>query len=103
MKNYLIIAAILLLGSSNAFAQAWNLELSSTVELRTLRLSNIAEQYDKSLGGATISLYQGSAIVKQVYSDANGDFKIDVPPNGDYILVVSYQDCNPKKFLVSTK
>jgi tetratricopeptide (TPR) repeat protein len=35
-------------------------------------------------------------------SDGSGDFVIDVPANGDYILTISYSGCNPKKFAIST-
>jgi hypothetical protein len=81
----------------------WSLALSSSVELRTLKLTNKAEKTSDPLGGATISLYQGSTVIKQIQSDAGGDFTIIVPGNGDYMMVVSYQDCNPKKFEVSTR
>lgn len=79
------------------------LEISSNVELRTLKLTNKAEVNTRPLRGATIVLYNGSTIVKQVTSDARGDFSIMVPPDGDFMIVVSYPDCNSKKFLVSTK
>jgi hypothetical protein len=96
------IAFIFLVSFCNAQGD-WSLALSSSVELRTLKLTNKAEKTSNPLGGATISLYQGSAVIKQIQSDAGGDFTIIVPGNGDYMMVVSYQDCNPKKFEVSTR
>lgn len=36
-------------------------------------------------------------------SGSDGDFEVDVPPNGDFMLQVSYGDCNSKKFQISTR
>lgn len=73
-------------------AQDWNLRLSSRVE-----------KEGKALPGAVIRLYQGSKLVNQLMSGSDGDFEIDVPPNGDFMLQVSYGDCNAKKFQISTR
>lgn len=99
-KNYWIIFILLL--SATSIAQEWSLKLKSAVELRTFKLTNKIDVDDTKLAGATISLYKGSSLVTQMQSDGNGDFVIDVPANGDYILSVSYSGCNTKKFAIST-
>ena len=70
------------------------------VELRQVRLTNKVDMSETRLQGATISLYQGSKVITQIQSDANGDFTLDVPANGDFVMVVSYKDCNSKKFSI---
>ncbi|MFL5752086.1 MAG: carboxypeptidase regulatory-like domain-containing protein [Bacteroidia bacterium] len=84
-------------------AQEWKLKLSSNVELRTWKLTTKAESQEKPLLGANIKLMQGSSVVAQVNSDANGDFTLMVPPGGNYIIEVSYPGCNTKRFAVTTK
>ncbi len=103
MKKYLVLVFVLFLFHSHSFAQEWNLEVSSSVELRTLKLTNKAEKQSRPIGGASVVLTQGSTIVKQVTTDGNGDFVIQIPQNGEFLLTISYKDCNPKKFFVSTK
>ena len=68
----------------------------------TLRLQSSVEKDGKGLSGASIKLYQGAKIVSQSVSGGDGDFDVEIPPNGDFMLVVSYGDCNTKKFQVST-
>jgi hypothetical protein len=102
MKRFLWIVIGVLGISQTGAAQSWFLQLSSNVELRSLKLSNKAERSETGLAGANIALYQGDKLVKTVKSNAEGDFTIDVPPNGEFILVVSYGDCNAKKFSVNT-
>jgi hypothetical protein len=102
-RSWSILAVFILFGLLPATGQTWELEISSTVEIRALRLSNKVEKEERPLRGATVALYQGNTIVKQVTTDGNGDFAIGVPPNGDFFIVVSYQDNNQKRFQVSTK
>ncbi len=87
---------------SVSFGQTWNLKLKSTVELRTWKLTNKAQEKLDLLPGATISLLKNGQVAQKVSTDANGVFSIDVPPNGDYILEVSYSGCNSKRFSIST-
>ena len=87
---------------SVSFGQTWNLKLKSTVELRTWKLTNKAQEKLDLLPGATISLLKNGQVAQKVSTDANGVFSIDVPPNGDYILEVSYPGCNSKRFSIST-
>jgi hypothetical protein len=98
------LALLLLLGlCCESSAQEWKLKLSSNVELRTWKLTTKAESQEKPLLGANIKLMQGSTVVTQVNSDANGDFTLLVPPGGNYIIEVSYPGCNTKRFAVTTK
>jgi hypothetical protein len=69
----------------------------------SLSISSQVEQDGKGLGGASISLYQGSKLMGQTISEPDGDFTIEVPANGEFIIQVSYADCNTKKFYVSTR
>jgi len=80
-----------LLFISQSFAQ-WSLVISSKVE-----------RDDKGLGGAKISLIQGSKIVKEITSNNDGSFSIEVPPNGEFVIEVTYPGCNAKKFQVFTR
>jgi len=100
MKQLLFISALLC--SLVVYSQEWTLKLSSNVELRSWKLTTTAAKSEKSLGGAAITLYKGSAVIGQTTSDANGDFVIDVPSHGDFILTISFAGCNTKKFYVST-
>ena len=83
-------------------AQEWTLKLRSSVELRTFKLTNKVDISEEKLAGATITLSKGAITITQMQSDGSGDFVIDVPANGDYILTISYSGCNPKKFAIST-
>ena len=95
---FLLILAASLLGR----AQNWMLKLSSTVELRAWRLTSTAEKSEKALSGATIKLYKGNTQVSETSSNAKGDFVIDVPAGGEFVLTISFPGCNTKKFFVST-
>lgn len=103
MKNkYCFIFLALCIFGIKMSAQEWTLKLRSTVELRAFKLTNKVDISEGKLAGATIALYKGSTLINQVQSDGGGDFTIDVPANGDFILTVSYSGCNTKKFVVST-
>jgi hypothetical protein len=104
MKKIVIVCIVIYFGINKYVAQQeWTLELSSSVELRTLKLTNKAEKEDKPLAGASIKLFQGSKVIAQATSVGSGDFELQVPANGEFILEVSYKDCNQKKFQISTK
>jgi hypothetical protein len=104
MKRRLVLILILLNTVFKISAQSapWTLRLSSNVELRTLKLTSKADREENGLGGANIALYQGDKLIKTIRSSGSGDFTIDVPANGEYMLIVSYGDCNAKKFSVNT-
>ncbi|MCW3077339.1 MAG: hypothetical protein JWO32_1948 [Bacteroidetes bacterium] len=101
IKNFYLISAFFLL-SNLLQGQEWMLKLRSRVELRNWKLTTKAEKSEKSLGGASISLSRGSTILSQTTSNSEGDFEIDVPAKGDFILTITYAGCNTKKFFVST-
>jgi hypothetical protein len=102
MKKLFILASLLFILAPAGHAQDWSLSLSSNVELRTWKLSTKADKEEKGLGGASIKLFKGSTLVNEVKSFPNGDFKIDIPGNGEFSLEVSYPGCNTKKFAIST-
>lgn len=82
--------------------QEWKLKLSSNVEIRTWKLTSTYEKEERALQGAKIVLTRGGSVVAETSTDGNGDFSIMVPPNGDYILTVSYAGYNTKRFAVNT-
>lgn len=83
-------------------AQTWSLKLSSNVEIRNWKLTSTYEKEEKPLNGATIVLTKGGQTISQTTSDANGDFTVMVPPDGDFLLTVSYPGYNTKRFTVNT-
>lgn len=85
-----------------SFSQNWKVNVKSQVELRTWKLTSKAESQEKPLAGAIIKLLRGTELIAQVNSNGNGDFNIDVPPNGEFIIEVSYPGCNSKRFFIST-
>lgn len=99
-NNHFLVAFILL--SNLLISQNWSVKISSNVELRTWKLTTKADKEEKSLLGASITLYQGSKIISQGTSDGNGNFSVMVPGNGEYVLSVSYPGCNAKKFSIVT-
>ncbi|MBK8369752.1 MAG: hypothetical protein IPL10_20930 [Bacteroidetes bacterium] len=101
-KKSLVIFLISLCLHTILNAQEWTLKLRSSVELRTFKLTNKVDISEEKLAGATIILSKGATTISQMQSDGSGDFVIDVPANGDYILTISYSGCNPKKFAIST-
>ena len=101
MRKY-ILTLILLAPFFVALSQTWKLELSSTVELRKVKLTNSILKDDRSLAGAIIVLMQGSTVISQTRSTPDGDFTVEIPANGQFELIVSYEGCNPKKFSIST-
>lgn len=100
-KTKLLISLLFftLIGQS----QEWMLKLSSTVELRSWRLTSTAEKSEKALAGADIKLYKETKLIGQTTTNSDGDFAIDIPAGGEYILTISFTGCNTKKFNVSTK
>ena len=99
-KNYFFI--VLLFCELISYSQDWMLKLSSTVELRSWRLTSAAEKSEKALGGAEIKLYKETKQIGQANTNAEGDFVIDIPAGAEYILTISSPGCNTKKFYVST-
>jgi hypothetical protein len=78
------------------------LKLKSQVELRNWKLTNKAEKTEKTLPGAAITLSKNGNVIGQTMTNANGDFEIDIPAKGEFILTITYAGCNTKKFSVST-
>lgn len=98
----LYITGTILLAFFAGFSQQWSLKLSSNVELRSWILTNKADKKEKILEGAKVTLLKDQTVLASTMTDLNGDFVIDVPAGGDFILTVSYEGCNTKRFMVST-
>lgn len=102
MNRIGIFISVCLCLTNLAWSQNWSVKISSNVELRTWKLTTKADKEEKSLLGASITLSQGSKVISQGTSDANGDFSVMVPGNGEFVLTVSYPGCNAKKFSIIT-
>ncbi len=89
--------------NSISIAQNWQLKLSSNVYLRTWKLDTKATKEENVIGGATIILFQNNKQIAQTTSNADGEFTIMVPPNGNFYLSVSYAGCNTKRMAVNTE
>lgn len=83
-------------------AQEWNLKLKSKVEMRSWLLSNKAAKTERELSGTTVTLLKNDQVIKQVQSDPNGEFEIDIPGNGQYTLTLDYPGCPTKRFTVAS-
>jgi hypothetical protein len=88
---------------TSIFADNWSFKLKSKVELRTWKLSSVAMKSSTFLNGATVKLYNGSSVVSQTTSDADGNFEMNIPHEGNYTLEITYPGCSLKKFTVNTK
>ncbi len=102
VKRYLRIITAFVFIVSIAHAQ-WSLKLTSNVYLRTWKLDTKASKEEKEIGGATITLFQGSKQISQTTSGGDGEFTIMVPKDGEYYLTVSYPGCNAKRMAVNTQ
>ncbi|MDP3145159.1 MAG: carboxypeptidase-like regulatory domain-containing protein, partial [Bacteroidota bacterium] len=91
MKNYFYITIALSLFSINLFSQDWTFVFSSKIE-----------KEGKPMGGASIKLFNGSTLVSQTTSDGDGYFKLNIPPNGNYSIVMSSPGHITKKVDAST-
>src|SRR5688572_6777453 len=100
-KHFLLLTSMLL-GSYITEAQEPSLYLNSHVDQRTLLLTSKVAVVEKSLAGADVVLYKQNTEVSRTKTDVNGDFKVLVPINGEYELIVSYSGCNSKKVSLST-
>ncbi len=98
-----LILILIILTCGQICGQEWSLKLKSTVQLRTWTLTSRADKDERSCEGANIQLIQNNKVIKELMSDKDGNFVIDIPGNGDFYINVSYPGCNGKKFYVSTK
>ncbi len=92
MKYTFRIIIFFVFCSFSAFSQEWTLPFSSRIE-----------KNGKKLQGATITLMQGSKQVIQTMTGDDGAFKLQIPPNGDFTVIVTKQGHCTKKFQVSTR
>ncbi|MBK7310697.1 MAG: hypothetical protein IPI93_07870 [Sphingobacteriaceae bacterium] len=102
VKRTSLIAAGLLF-SLTVWCQSWTLKLSSNVEIRNWKLNSTYEKEEKSLGGAKIVLTKAGAVIAETNTDSRGDFSVDVPSDGEFLLTVSYPGYNTKRFAINTK
>ncbi|MES2513197.1 MAG: carboxypeptidase-like regulatory domain-containing protein [Bacteroidota bacterium] len=87
-----MIVFFLVFSFLSSFSQEWTLPFSSRIE-----------KNGKKLQGATVTLMQGGKQVMQTMTGEDGAFKFQIPPNGDYTIVVTKQGHCTKKFTVSTR
>ena len=92
MKHLFSILTLTIVFSFTGFAQDWTLPLTGKVE-----------KNGKKLQGSTVTLMQGSKQIAQTMTGDDGAFRFEIPPNGDFMIVVSKQGHCTKKFQVSTR
>jgi hypothetical protein len=92
MTHTRLILFSILFSSFFAFSQDWTLPFSSRIE-----------KSGKKLQGATVTLMQGSSKVSETMTGDDGAFKFQIPPNGDFTIVVTKPGHCTKKFTVSTR
>jgi hypothetical protein len=92
MKYTLLFILFLFFNSFISFSQEWTLPFSSKVE-----------KNGKKLQGATVTLMQGSKQLLQTMTGDDGSFKIQIPANGDYIVIVTKTGHCAKRFQFSTR
>lgn len=86
-----LLASALVLLAGTAFAQ-WDFKVTGKVEKNS-----------KKLDGAIVTLYQGSSMVKQVTTPANGKFDFVLNPNSDYTITVTKAGHITKRFSFNTR
>lgn len=96
------ITALILLQFAFLVGQNWKLKLSSNVEIVNWKLTSVADKSQKSLQGASIVLTKNGTVVEETSTNADGDFTVMVPPNGEFLLTVSYPGYNTKRFSINT-
>ena len=103
MKKIISLIFFLFMLSGFFMAQSRNLKLKGKVELRNWQFSSKAYKNESFLTGASIKLYKANAEIAAAVSDAHGNFEIDIPDNGQYILMIEYPGKESKKFAVNAK
>ena len=84
-------------------AQEGSLKLKSKVELRSWQLTSQAIKKESFLSGASVKLLKENTIISETTSDAEGNFELNIPLTGEFILLIEYPGHNPKKFAVNSK
>ncbi len=96
--NFILFSVIPLF----VYPQNWKLKLSSNVEIMNWKLTSVADKSQKALQGASIVLSKNGSVVEETSTNTNGDFTVMVPPNGEFLLTVSYPGYNTKRFSINT-
>ncbi len=68
-----------------------------------LEMSFAIKKDKKPLEGAEITVYKGSEFFKTITTNKTGRFTVQLPLNGDFLVVVSRAGCISKKLSVETK
>ncbi len=100
-SNVLKLVLVLFVLSFGLSAQQLIYQLKSKVILRNWQLSSRAYVKETNLQGASVELFEGSKLLTKTTTDAEGNFDINLPSSGNYLLVLTNPGCNPKKFIVN--
>jgi hypothetical protein len=103
MEKSLIAKFILVIIFFPWFLSGQNLKLKSKVELRSWKLTTKALKSEIFLNGASVKLYKANSLVAGALTDAEGNFELNIPSEGEYILLIEYPGREPKKFAVISK
>ena len=80
----------------------WTVAVRSVVEIRTWKLTTKAEEEINPLSGAQITAMQNGKVVATSISDVDGKFVINIPPNGSFVVEVSFPGLISKRFSVNS-
>ena len=92
MKHILFIFSLILGFSFTGFSQDWTLPITGKVE-----------KNGKKLQGAIVTLMQGSKQIAQTMTGDDGAFRFEIPPNGDFMILITKPGHCTKKIQVSTR
>jgi len=92
MKHLFFIFSLILGFPLSGFSQDWTLPITGKVE-----------KNEKKLQGAIVTLMQGSKQIAQTMTGDDGVFRFEIPPNGDFMILITKPGHCTKKFQVSTR
>lgn len=82
-------------------SQALIYRLNSKALIRKWTLSSKAYRQEESLSGATIELLEGTKPISKTTSDNEGNFTLDLPSIGNYMIIISKPGFNTRKFSIN--
>jgi hypothetical protein len=92
MKRIFLTTYFIIVCSFLGLAQNWFLSLTGRVE-----------QNGVDLEGASVTLMNGAKQISQIITEDDGEFGFQVPPDGNFTIIVTKKGLCSKNFQVSTK
>lgn len=82
-------------------AQKLVYKLNSKAVIRKWSLSSKAYRLEEALNGAIIELFEGDKQLATTTSDAEGNFTLNLPSTGNYLMVIRKSGYNTRKFSIN--